>query len=98
MVASADVVVSAVVVGISVAVVSVAVEAESSTLALPDSVASADASSVDVTLIDNSTEAVVVVTMSVLIVEIATGPVEVADAGSVDTLPNYGLISQSVLY
>lgn len=86
-VASAGVVTSAVVVGISVVAVSVAVEAESSTLALCDFVASVEvwSSFVDVTLIDNSPGVVVAVTTSVVVVESAIDPVEDADTGSVDT-------------
>lgn len=99
-VASADVVTSAVVVGISVVAVSVAVEAESSTLALCDFVASVEvwSSFVDVTLIDNSLEVVVAVTTSVVIVERAMDPVEDADTGSVDTLPECQLVNNVMLY
>ena len=90
-VASADVVISAVAV-VSAVVVRISVVAVS--------VASVEvlSSSVDVALIDNSTEAVVVVTMSILIVETATDSVEVPDAGSVDSLPEHKSVNNLMLH
>lgn len=98
-VTSAVAVVSAVVVGISVVAVSVAVEAESSTLALCDSVASVEVlpSSVNVILIDNSSEVVLSAMTSVVVVERAIDPVDV-DTGSVDTVPEYQLVNNVLLY